>query len=54
MIIEPLYHDGMPTDERKKADEKFNRLMNLVADKLKYLPEEHKADIRKALEELGS
>jgi hypothetical protein len=54
MIIEPLYHDGMSADERKKADKKFDRLMNLVADKLVYLPEKHKADIRKLLEELAS
>jgi hypothetical protein len=52
LLTKPLYRPGMTSEERKAADTKFERLMDLVAEKLKYLPEKHKADIRRFLEGL--
>ena len=37
--------------ERKAMMEYYNRVIDMCLDKLQYLPEEHKADIRKVLEE---
>jgi hypothetical protein len=45
------YAQCMTPEERKAMDDYFNRVMDVVVKKVQYLPEEHKADIRKVLEE---
>lgn len=45
-----LYRKDMTPEEHREADRKFWRIVNLVFNKLQFLPEEHKADIRELME----
>lgn len=42
----------LTTAERVQLDKDYNLVIQLVISRVRFLPEEHKADIRKLMEEL--